>query len=205
MSRSPLNRRGMTLLELLIALALGAVVLAVMTRFFLAALGVGQRSVIRSRLQQTGMTALLGMIGDLQQANAGGITFLPDAQLQMRDFLIHPVEDVSGEGLPRYSSQVLIHYRLLNDRLLRRSFDRQWPSPIALRSGEPMRFNADEVSRLNAASARQKHFPGVVGLVISTPGVEPGFVGNPLRLELRLKEAREELFCVRSVVLRNSL
>lgn len=195
----------MTLLELLIALALGALVLTVLTRFFLTTLKIGQRSVVRSRLQQTGMTALLGLIADLQQANAGGITFLPDAALEMRDCLIHPVEDVSGEGLPRYSSQVLIHYRLGSDRLLRRSFDARRPSPIALRSGEPMRFRPEEVLQLLRAPAREKHFPGVSSLHIFTPGVEPGFVGNPLRIELRLKEAGEELVCIRSVVLRNSL
>ena len=205
MPRPSLAARAMTLLELLVALALGALVLTVLTRFFLTTLRVGQRSVVRSKLQQTGMTALLGLISDLQQANAGGLTFLPDAALEMRDCLIHPVEDVSGEGLPRYSSQVLLHYQLHSDRLLRRSFERRWPSPIALRSGEPMRFTPDQVLQLNRARAREKHFPGVVGFRINTPGVDPGFVGNPLRIELYLKEAGEELHCIRSVVLRNSL
>jgi hypothetical protein len=208
MSSAALNhRRGMSLIELGVASLLGVLVLGIMVQFFVSALHIGQRSVMRSRLQQTGTTALLAMIQDLQQANAGGLTFRPDAQLRMIHCIIHPVDDISGDGLPQYSSQVLIDYFLAPaQRLLkRRTFDAKRPSPIPLRSGEPMRFTPQQIDILQQGRAREKLYPGVASLTISTPGVEPEFVGNPLRIELILQEGREEVHCIRSVVLRNSL
>ena len=201
------RRRGMSLIELGVASLLGALVLGMVVQFFLSALKVGQRSVVRSRLNQTGITALLGLIQDLQQANAGGLTFQPDAQLRMIHCLIHPVEDISGDGLPQYSSQRLIDYYLDLPAVLlkRRSFDAGRPSPIALRSGEPMRFTPEQIEILLQGRAREKLYPRVASLTISTPGVDPGFVGNPLRIEIILQEAGEEAHCIRSVVLRNSL
>lgn len=202
-----MKRRGLSLIELAVAALLGALVLGICIQFFLSALKVGTRSVTRSRLQQTGMTALLGLIGDLQQANAGGLTFRPDEEKRLIHCVIHPVEDVNGEGLPQYSSQVLHHYYLdrSRERLTRRTYDGGRPSPIALRSGEPMRFSPDEISTLLAGTAREKVYLQVTRLTITTPGVEPEFVGNPLRVELVLAEANEEIRCTRSLVLRNSL
>jgi len=201
------GQRGFSLLELGIASLLGALLLGIVIQFFLSALQVGQRSVVRSRLSQTGTTALLILIKDLQQANAGGLTFSPDQEKRMIHCLIHPVEDINGEGLPTYSSQLLQHYFLQPEKslLLRRSFDDKIRCPITLHSGEPMRFEPEEIARIQAARAREKHFAGVSSLSISTYGVDPEFVGNPLRIEIILKEQREEIHCIRSVALRNSL
>jgi len=201
------RQRGFSLLELGIASLLGALLLSIVIQFFLSTLQIGQRSVIRSRLSQTGTTALLFLIKDLQQANAGGLTFSPDEEKRMIHCLIHPVEDINGDGLPTYSSQILQHYFLQPEKslLMRRSFDGRMRCPILLHSGEPMRFQPDDIARIQAARAREKRFPGVSSLSISTYGVDPQFVGNPLRIEVILKEQREEIHCIRSVSLRNSL
>ncbi|MBS2037960.1 hypothetical protein JST97_23440 [bacterium] len=197
----------MSLIELSLAAALGALVLGITIQFFLQALRVGDRSVIRSRLQQTGIVALLGLVQDLQEANAGGLTFKSNEAGQMLHCLVHPVEDINGEGLPQYSSQRLVHYvwDQALQRLTRRSFDRRKPSPIPLRAGEPMRFSLEQIQRLQSAPARQKLYNEVASFSISTPGVDPQFVGNPLRVELILSTAGERVQCLRSVVLRNSL
>jgi len=68
----------MSLIELGVSVAVGALVLGMVVQFFLSGFEVGQRRVVRCALQQTGMTALLGLMTDLQSANAGGLTFQVD-------------------------------------------------------------------------------------------------------------------------------
>lgn len=207
------RRAGMTITEALVGGLLGALILGALVAFFQSALRITQRSVARSRLHQTGVTAMIRLIQDLQEANAGGLTFLDQPEGVMRHCLIHPIDDVSADGLPVYSDRRLFHWTLDGPQqiLCRRSFDNIRRSPLRLRSGEPMRFLPAQVDLMLKASAYNKRFQEVKLFDISTPGVERAFVGNPLRLRIVLEcqvgagQAPEVAEISRSVVLRNSL
>lgn len=203
----------MSLIELSLAFFLTAILLSLLIMFFLSLVRNSDRTVTRARLQQSAALALMHLIQDLQRANAGGLSFLPDQEGRMPDLVIHPVEDISGDGLPMYSDQELVHFHLEAEArvLKRRAFSRRFPSPLPLRSGEPMRFRQEHVAMFLAQPAEERFFRETRELRIYTPGVDPQFVGNPLRVSLVVEAQAvpgappERVECTRAVVLRNSL
>lgn len=203
----------MSLIELTLALLLTGLLLFALISFFLSAIKTSARTVTRARLQQTATVAMMFLIQDLQRANAGGLSFLPNAEGVMVDTLIHPVDDISGEGLPIYSDQELVHYHLNAEAntYRRRAFSQRRPAPVTLRSGEPMRFHPEHVQAFLLRPAEERLFREVKELRIHTPGVEPQYVGNPLHVRVVCEQqavaggAPERIEVGRSVVLRNSL
>jgi len=206
-------KRGMTLIEVMVAGVVAFLVVGVAIAFLFTVSRNSHRIMSRSRLQQTGMTFLSSLLTDLQRANAGGISLIPEDDAEIGHCLIHPVREISFDGVPIYSDEELFYYQRVRaeNKVYRRAFSRARPCPIELNSGEPMRFKIAQIPLLLRGRPQLRSYPEVAVFRIGTPDVDPGFVGNPLQIQIVMETSipgrsqPERIVCARSLVLRNSL
>lgn len=100
--------RGLSLVELLVAMTLGALALGIIVYLVMAALKVSFRGTARVELQQSAATVARTLSADLARTPIFGVTVLE--QPSRTTLSVHPLSDVGTDGAQRWSSQLLLYH-----------------------------------------------------------------------------------------------
>ncbi|MGE0492111.1 MAG: hypothetical protein AB7S38_23050 [Vulcanimicrobiota bacterium] len=137
------GKRGLSLLELLVALGLAALGLYLLAAVFLPTLRVSRRTSQRIDLQQSGSMALEKLVVDLGHTPVVGITHEltePGGRLL---FALHPVTGVSADARPTYAGQLIVYSWVPAERTLRRIL---WPPGGGLTPARARLLDATELA-----------------------------------------------------------
>lgn len=98
-------KRGMTLIELLVAFTLSVLLLGLMFKFLIPALKISSRTTQRAESQQRATLALRNIVSEIEQTNLFGVSFLPDSTV----IAVHPIVEVSQNSQRIYADHVVVY------------------------------------------------------------------------------------------------
>ena len=99
------QKRGMTLVELLVGFTLAVLLLGLAYQFLVPALKISSRTTLRAESQQGGTLALRQMVGEMERSNLFGISFSPGVPA----VAVHPVEEVTPTGERVYADHLIVY------------------------------------------------------------------------------------------------
>lgn len=195
---------GLSLGEVLVVLALSALFLGILVRFFVSATRISNEELERNRTEATLINLAQKLKRDLSVASAAGLSLTPDG----RTFLVHPIT-LSDVGSVVYQDKLILWYydepnlQLTRGEALSFSeftFDGtayQAPLDLLLTLGGSAEF------------ATSHRFGSISDFKLSTnPDVELPFIGSPIRLEVKAKlsfhRKNKEILLQETIHLRNS-
>lgn len=98
--------RGLTLVEVLVALTLGILLLALLNQLLVPVLRTNSRLSVRVHLRQQATTTLNHLSRDLRSTSGGGLSYQPGPPLFLS---VSPVSGLSSEGHPLHQSHLVLY------------------------------------------------------------------------------------------------
>lgn len=207
-----LTRRGMSMLELLIAGGLFLVVLSVVFGFLIPSFRNSSRNGARIEMQQQASLAMDRLMIDLERSAPAAVTLLPSpAQGQASGVAIQRLRGFSGGGLQEWESELVLYYWLPQSQRLKREIWRAGlpPAlPVVLLDTRPSRITRqDLVDVINDGSASEQTVAtGVIEFEVALakpPAMQPFTIGLTLARTIQGRPKPETFELRRSVTLRN--
>lgn len=189
--------RGFTLVELLVAIALGVITLAILVGLVMATVRVSFRGTARVQLQQSALTAANRLAEDLANAPIAGVTMWQ--QPDSFRLAIHRLDNVGLDGGQVWADTLLVYGWNQSDGRLVRLEVPGVPSERARRPTE-----AEVEAWLADASLPRR------GLAVEVTGMEldsalpPPALAQPLKLVMELERGSEKFRLERDFFLMNS-
>ncbi|MCA9793980.1 MAG: prepilin-type N-terminal cleavage/methylation domain-containing protein [Candidatus Eremiobacteraeota bacterium] len=209
-------RRGLSLAELLVAMGLAAIVLAIATSLIWQAVRTTARGTVSGELYQSGVTALTWLVEDIQSTGAAGIGVLNSGGPATPTVLsVHPLADVSNQLVRFYDDHIVVYVWDPATGILTRS---TWPPGpptlgVTLEPANPWRPDDTQLLALTANNGTRRQLATqVTAFEFENPaGVDFPNIGQPLKLKLSLSRKAaagyqpEKFEVERLITLRNGL
>lgn len=177
------SSRGLSLGEILVVLALSALLLGILVQFAGSAFRISNEELERNKTEATLINLVRRLKRDLTVASAAGLSLDTDG----KTLLLHPIT-LSDVGTVVYQDKlVLWHFN--QDRLLVTRGETSSFSDFTF-DGTPYRAPAEVLATLGSSSdfPISHKFTSISSWKLSTnPDVDPPFIGSPLRLEITAK------------------
>ncbi len=204
MSRSTRVKRGITLIEVLVASVLLLLLLGLVLRFSSSAYRITKEEFERTGLEQEMLLLVNRLNDDIALASAAGISISSSGH----DVMFHPVT-LSDVGTVVYQDKLFLWHLDSIDKVLTRQMAESYSArPF---DGTPIR--ADEMTLIGLSAAPEfkltQRYPHISEFKLTNPSdVSLPFVGSPLTLEvvgdLELARTRKQIPLTRVYQLRNS-
>lgn len=196
--------RAFTLLELVVASTLLLLLLGLAFSFLVPALRYSRTGMVESEIQQAATLSMRRIVGDLEDANAAGISW----QSEPTVLSVHRVVDANDKGRKVYAGELVV-YLWDKDRklLLRRTWPPEPPSlPAAPTTDAPFRVDSVGLGLLAAERDGKERILAryVEEFSLQHAGVDD-HIGQPLTVRLLLENQTEVFELEREVSLRSTL
>ena len=183
MKASPTARAGFTLVEVMVAMGVSAILLTVLWQLFTVSYRVGTEEISRSAAEQGVLVIGNRLAADLQSTKPGGVSLATDG----RKLVVHPVSDVTVSGRVAHADHLFYwSWDEPNKRLTRTQLS---TLPSGAFDGNAKRLTPTEVTGLPVGSGLiMTGLDNVVQFqVTNPPSVVLPLVGGPLDLSIHVE------------------
>lgn len=208
-----MRRRGMSLLETLLAGALMTMVMGLVLSFLIPTFRNSSRGGLRVEMQQQASIALERLVIDLEHGAPASVSILPapTGTDEVSGVAVQRMEGYTSSGAQLWETQLIVYYWLPKTQTLKREIwnNGMKPSlPVTLLDYHPAHITRqDLISVINDASAPESNLAqGVTKFSVDYPAPPNQ---QPYRIQLTLErapigqKAPEVLTLDRSITLRN--
>lgn len=208
-----MRRRGMSLLETLLAGALMTMVMGLVLSFLIPTFRNSSRGGLRVEMQQQASIALERLVIDLEHGAPASVSILPapTGTDEVSGVAVQRMEGYTSSGAQLWETQLIVYYWLPKTQTLKREIwnNGMKPSlPVTLLDYHPAHITRqDLISIINDASAPESNLAqGVTKFSVDYPAPPNQ---QPYRIQLTLErapigqKAPEVLTLDRSITLRN--
>jgi prepilin-type N-terminal cleavage/methylation domain-containing protein len=124
------NRRGLTLIELLVTIALAGLVLTLFVWFLVTTSQLTEQGTARVELQQSAILSALKMERDLRRSAKEAITLFPSPPVSSdpRVVAMVPIADIDSSGQKIWEQEVIAYHWTSSSKELHR---REWPPKVS--------------------------------------------------------------------------
>lgn len=202
-----LRRRGMTVVEMMIACAV-VVLLGIMTiNFLVPAMALSAQGSIRAEMQQQSSIALVQMIQDLQATSVAGVSLLPPNGTNPTGFGVDIIQSASDTSQTWEDKVRCYFYYPTQKKLIRKTFP---PNPPALglpfNPGRPVAVSPSDLMLLaNTPNGTEKTLAiNVESFTVDLPNDNPVTIKMTLQQTVPHSQKLETLDIQRVVCVRNN-
>lgn len=180
---------GFTLAEVLVAGALGLMLMVLLFQFLVPTMRASVRGATRVELQQMAVIALNKISADLQNTAPAGLSLSTTPPVSMG---IVRISTVMGDGRQVWEQKMIV-YGLQGDRLIRKEFP-PGAASVTFSANAPVRVSASTLAGIAAevSGKEQTIASGVMLFNVATAGTD-GNVSDPVTITLGLKERNREV------------
>lgn len=207
-----LSRRGMTLIETLVAAVVLLAVLVMTLSFLYPSFAASSRSSLRIEMQQRTSLALEKMVSDLLQGSASSVATFPGAgPTDIAGFAVQPLQGYTGAGLQVWQTNLVAYYWQPGLQTLTRKV---WPPgpptvlSVSLMDTQPVRISAGDFATLTSTHNSEERMlvEGVTNFTLQTAlGGGPPFNVTVRVTRTAVNNPTPETFeLTRTIALRNS-